>query len=414
MPITGSFNHKSELKSMRQKLIFFIADGMGDYPLAELEGQTPLQAAETPNLDWLAPRSVQGRCQTIPQGCPPGSDIANMSLLGFDPLEFHTGRGPIEAAAQGLQLEAQDLIYRLNLCTVSEFSPAGRMLDYCAGHISTAQASKILDNLRDQLPNEHLEIVSGMQYRHLLIQKNGQPSAESRLQINPPHDLLHKSLQSDLETYAQSPLLLEFLQSSSRLLQESWNQSQANALWPWGQGGPLQLPDFQQLFQFHGAVISAVDLIKGLGRACNMQILEVPGATGLLDTNYQGKAQAALKFMNQGNFVYLHLEGPDECGHAGNIQDKIQAIQRFDQEILGPLLPEIDHQGIACLVACDHLTPISLRTHSNDPVPFLFYNPLKPARNGAQAFNEKIAADTELVIEKGEDLLHWVLADLEL
>jgi 2,3-bisphosphoglycerate-independent phosphoglycerate mutase len=398
---------------MRQKLIFLIADGMGDYPLAELEGKTPLQAADTPNLDYLAPRSVQGQCQTIPEGCPAGSDIANMALMGFDPLQYHTGRGPIEAAAQGLQLAPQDLVFRLNLCTVSEFSEQGQMLDYCAGHISTEQAREILHRLRKELKDQNLELVCGLQYRHLLVQRNGLEAPESGLEINPPHDILNQSLRSALQTYAQSPLLWDFLQESASILARPWNQTQANALWPWGQGGALHLPDFQEHFQLKGAVISAVDLIKGLARACGLQVLEVPGATGLLQTNYQGKAQAAWDFLQKGGFVYLHLEGPDECSHAGSIKDKIQAIQRFDQEILGPLLPELERQSIACMVACDHLTPISLRTHSPDPVPFLFYNPLKPARNGSEEFYEKTAEQTGLLLEKGPELLRWVLADLE-
>ncbi len=381
--------------------------------MPDLQGQTPLQVALTPNLDWLAPKSIQGLCKTIPDQCPPGSDIANMALLGFDPLQYHTGRGPIEAAALGLNLEPDDLIYRLNLCTVSEFSPQGRMLDYCAGHISTEQAKAIINKLSSQGLNEHLQLVCGMQYRHLLIQKRGLQAQESKLQLTPPHDILDQGLQADLAKYARSSILWNFLQQSSLILGQSWNQTQANAFWPWGQGGALQLPDFQGHFQLKGGVISAVDLIKGLARACNLEVLQVPGATGLLDTNYQGKAEAASRFLQNGGFVYLHLEAPDECSHAGNIQDKITAIQYFDQKILGPLLPELNRQGTACLVACDHLTPIAMRTHSPDPVPFLFYNPLKPARNGLQTFNEQTAAHTELFIERGQELLPWVLSDLE-
>ncbi|MFP4629227.1 MAG: 2,3-bisphosphoglycerate-independent phosphoglycerate mutase [Desulfohalobiaceae bacterium] len=398
---------------MRQKLIFLIADGMGDYPLQDLEGKTPLQAAETPNLDYLAPISVQGLCQTIPAGSPPGSDIANMALLGFDPLQYHTGRGPIEASAQGLALDPQDLVFRLNLCTVSEFSAQGTMLDYCAGHIRTEEAEIILRTLHEELKPQALELICGLQYRHLLVQRNGLQAPEAELQINPPHDILNQSLKQDLQTYAQSQQLWDLLQESARLLARPWNQTRANALWPWGQGGVLQLPDFQEQFQLKGGAISAVDLIRGLARACGLQILDVPGATGLLDTNYQGKAQAASDFLQKGGFVYLHLEGPDECSHAGNIEDKIEAIQRFDHQILGRLLPELEKQGVACLVACDHLTPISLRTHSSDPVPFLFYNPLKPARNGAEEFSEQTAEQTGLFIENGPGLLPWALADLE-
>jgi 2,3-bisphosphoglycerate-independent phosphoglycerate mutase len=324
---------------MQHKIAFLIADGMGDYPVADLGGRTPLQAASTPNMDQLASRGVIGRCRSIPPNLPPGSDIANMALFGYDPRTFHTGRGPIEAAAKGLDLTPEDIVYRLNLCTVSELNPAGRMLDYCAGHIETDRAARLIERLQDELGSERFRFETGVQYRHLLIQKGGRDSLEASLAINPPHDILGASLAEDLRTFSDSPELEAIVHGAADILSHPSNDSQANAVWPWGQGAALHLPDFTQTYGLRGAVISAVDLVKGLGRAAGCEVIEVPGATGLLQTNYRGKMEAARDFLTRGDFVYLHLEGPDECGHAGNAREKIEAIERFDSEIVGPLLP---------------------------------------------------------------------------
>ena len=392
---------------MRQKLLILIADGMGDYPVPELEGRTPLEAARTPNMDGLAELGLIGRCRTIPEGMPPGSDIANMGLLGFDPLAYHTGRGPIEASAQGLDLAKTDIVYRLNLCTVSQFSSQGVMLDYCAGHVDTETASKLIARLQESLQDGNFRFIPGLQYRHLLLQPGGAEAPEATLEITPPHDLLNQSLAADIATYSRSPGLSRLVFEAARILKDANNPSQANAIWPWGQGKPLQLPAFQTLFQRSGGVISAVDLVKGLGRAAGLEVPDIPGATGLLDTDYRAKVEAALDILQTSDFVYLHLEGPDECSHAGDLGAKIEAIERFDRFIVGALRESMETMQAACLIACDHLTPISVRTHTPDPVPFLFYNPRHKESDGLR-FCERSAAESLIWLDSGQALLPWI------
>lgn len=395
---------------MPQKLMILIADGMGDYPLPELGDKTPLQAAATPFMDLAASKGILGSCQTIPQGMTPGSDIANMSLLGYDPARYHTGRGPIEAAAQGLHPEPTDLIYRLNLCTVSSLSEQGRMLDHSGGHVQTDHALALLDQLTPLLDKKTLRIVPGFQYRHLLIQKDGANAQEADLDLVPPHDILNQSLEGALSVYAQSPLLQDLLTKAHSLLEAPQsNPTQANTVWPWGQGRALQLPAFEQTFGLQGAIISAVDLIKGLGRAAGMYVPDIPGATGLLDTDYEAKIQEALGFLRTGDFVFVHLEGPDECGHAGDMQSKIEAIERFDARIVGPALQAAPDLDAALCIACDHLTPISVRTHTREPVPFVFMpgGNQKTARD--TSFTEATAWKGTVHIQEGHSLLPHLL-----
>jgi len=395
---------------MTRKLLFLIPDGMGDHPLPELEGRTPLEAARTPNMDRLAQVSTLGRCRTIPQGQPPGSDIANMALLGFEPEVHHTGRGPIEAAAQGLKVAEQDLIYRLNLVRVSAFAPDGIMRDHSGGQVDTDRAREFLDRLSRALKEKDLELVPGFQYRHLLLQRGGADQPEAKLDIRPPHDILGRELGPDLEVFAKSPRLHSLVHRAAGMLSEDDGLG-ANAVWPWGQGPPLKLPSFRETFGLSGAVISAVDLIKGLGRSAGLESINVPGATGGLDTDYRGKAKAAREFLEHGDFLYLHLEGPDECSHAGSIEDKVRCIERFDELILGDLLQWMQDRDICCMIACDHLTPIALRTHAADPVPFLFHDPAAPVR-GAERFSEPEADESGIFLERGTQLLPWVLKQM--
>jgi 2,3-bisphosphoglycerate-independent phosphoglycerate mutase len=389
------------------KLLFLIADGMGDWPLDALGGKTPLEAAATPNLDAMAGEALVGRCRTVPQGMAPGSDVANMALLGFDPATYHTGRGPIEAAAQGLTLDPDDLVWRCNLVTVTGLGLNGRMRDYSAGHITSQAAEPLVRDLQEHLGDETFAFHPGVQYRHLLVQKGGALEDEARLHVNPPHDITDKAIKPDLMAFSRSARLWDLLHSAAERLAAKANKTKANSIWPWGQGRPLHLPDFAQTFGPRGAVISAVDLVRGLGRAAGMEVIEVPGATGLLDTNYQGKVDAALKFLETGDFVFVHLEGPDECGHAGNAADKTEAIARFDARIVGPLRQALGDEA-AWLVACDHYTPIKEKTHTPDPVPFLFLAP-GVTGSGLPAFSEALAGQTGLVLEQGHGLLPWCL-----
>ncbi len=393
------------------KLLFLIADGMGGWPDEAPGGKTCLEAAVTPNMDELAQTGVVGVCQTIPEGMPPGSDVANMSLLGFNPARHHTGRGPIEAAAQGLVLAPDDLVWRLNLVSVSELSPQGAMLDYSSGHITTEESEPLVRDLEERLGDESFQFHPGVQYRHLLVHKHGATEPEASLRISPPHDITDKSLHADMREFSRCARMWDLLFLAEERLAETAGHTKANAIWPWGQGRPLILPDFRTTFGRSGAVVSAVDLVRGLGRAAGMEVITVPGATGLIDTNYQGKVDAALRFLEHGDFAFVHLEGPDECGHAGNAAEKTEAISRFDARIVAPLRQALKGQDVALLVTCDHFTPIVERTHTPDAVPFLLWHSgCEPS--GVRAFSEAQARSTGLVIEAGHELLPWVLRQL--
>ncbi len=389
-----------------RKFLFLIGDGMGDWPLESLGNKTVLQAANTPAMDALARKGIVGRCRTVPPSMPPGSDVANMALMGFDPEKLHTGRGPIEAAAQGLQLGADDLVWRCNLVNLTSYDQEGTMLDYSSGHIPTERSRLLVLDLVDELGTAPYELVPGIQYRHLLVHWGGANEPEAGLNISPPHDITDQPIRKDIQSYETCPLFWDFLQRAADRLDRDENDTKARALWPWGQGRPLHLPDFKDTFGLRGAVISAVDLVKGLGRAAGMEVLEVEGVTGLLDTNYEGKVQAALEFLEHGDFAFVHVEAPDECGHAGNAAEKIEAIERFDSRIVRPLVEALP--DAAFLLACDHYTPIVERTHVPDPVPFALSWPDAPA-NGANAYDEDNAQATGLLLEPGHSLLSWCL-----
>lgn len=392
---------------MAKKLIFLIGDGMGDWPVEELGGLTPLEFAETPSMDALAGKCVSGLARTVPESMPPGSDVANMSLLGFDPAKHHTGRGPIEAAAQGLKLAPDDLVFRLNLVSVSAPGESGAMLDYSSGHIETTASKPLVEMLEKELGGGGISFVPGIQYRHLLVVRDGAGSPEAEVHVRPPHDITGRSIAADLRAMAGTRLQ-DLFERAAMLLASPGNKTRANCIWPWGQGRPLILPDFKETYGLKGAVISAVDLVKGLGRASNMEVIEVPGVTGLLDTNYEGKVAAALDFLKRGDFVYLHVEAPDECGHAGIARHKVEAVSRFDKRVVGPVVSGLEGLDAAVLVTCDHFTPLAERTHTKDPVPFLLRAPGQGEKLPG-GFSEHNAAGTGLVIDPGHELLSRVL-----
>lgn len=385
-----------------------VADGMGDWPLKELGGKTPLQEAWTPNMDLLASRSRVGVCQTIPDNMPPGSDIANMALMGYDPKKHHTGRGPIEAVAKGIETGPEDLVWRCNLVSLTGLESGAKMVDYSAGHIPTDKAGPLISGLQKELGSSEFTFHTGVQYRHLIVQKQGSRTRGSRVFIRPPHDILDQVIDPDLEMFRTYPPLWELVRASADILKRDGRDVRADSIWPWGQGKTLSLPVFRSRFGISGAVISAVDLIKGLGRAAGLAAPDVPGATGLVDTNYQAKVQAARDVLEKEDFVFVHLEGPDECGHMGHIADKVEAIARFDRLIVGPLLEFLRGRDYIMVICCDHLTPIKIRTHARDPVPFLVYDSKKELE-GPEVFSEVQAARTGLTIEKGHDLLAFAL-----
>lgn len=390
------------------KTVFLVADGMAGWPLDALGGRTTLQAAATPTLDSLAPRSRCGLCRTVPEGMPPGSDVANMSLLGYDPRAHHTGRGPIEAAAQGLALDPDDLVWRMNLVNLTELSDAGVMLDYSSGHIGTAVAAPLVARLAEMAQGTPFQPVLGIQYRHLLVQRGGALTGAAGLNIRPPHDILDQPVARDLAAFATFPELEAFLKAAHEFLR-SESTSQATSVWPWGQGRPLILPAFTDRFGLRGAVVSAVDLVKGLGRAAGMDVLEVEGVTGLIDTNYEGKVRAALEFLRDGDFVYVHVEAPDECGHMGDAELKKRAIELFDKRVVAPVLEALEREDATIVVTCDHFTPVVRRTHTEDPVPFLVFRTRAPRSDGPAAFDEQTAGASGLFLPRGLDLIPFCL-----
>jgi 2,3-bisphosphoglycerate-independent phosphoglycerate mutase len=397
---------------MDEKFVILVGDGMGDYPLDRLGGLTPLEAARTPNMDRLAGIGSLGIVQTIPTGMEPGSDVANMSLLGYDPLVYHTGRGPLEAASIGVRLAPDEIAFRCNLVTFgADGAGNATMVDYSAGHISTAEANELIAALQSAVSGASLRLYAGVSFRHLLVWKGGR----EKIATTPPHDILGRPVEQ-YDTLSAEPDLRAFTQSASRVLKghpvnirrEKEGKSPANAVWLWGQGKAPSMPGLDR-FGLSGAMVSAVDLLKGIGVYAGLDPVNVQGATGYLDTNYGGKVAAALSALERGNFVFLHLEAPDEASHTGSVEMKIQAIENFDQKIVGPVVEGLagKAQRTRLLVATDHFTPVSIRTHSRDPVPFLLVDDLQPGVSGSgkgRRYCEKEAQATGLRLNCGEEL----------
>lgn len=385
------------------KYVFVIGDGMGDYPHERLGGKTVLEYARTPHLDALAQAGTLGLIDTIPPGLPAGSDVANLSLLGYDPQQYYTGRAPLEAASMGITLGKKDLAIRCNLVTLSDDLTV--MKDYSAGHISTEYAHALLDLIAHKLGNTEFEFYRGVSYRHLLVWRNA-PITLSKLELTPPHEIPDHPIAPYLPKGSGSSALLSLIERSWEVLRGH----QANSIWLWGAGYAPQMPTFTERFGLSGAVISAVDLIKGLGVYAKLTVMDIPGATGYLDTNYAGKVDATLRALSQKDFVYTHIEAPDECGHQGRLDLKIQAIEDFDTQIVGPLLfglAQTDREFVL-VVTTDHYTPVSTRVHVAAPVPFVIYRSYRKESNLIKAFHEKAAQASGLHL-RGHELLSFVL-----
>ncbi len=396
--------------------VILVGDGMGDYPLAQLAGRTPLQAAATPNLDELARRGELGLARTIPPGMAPGSDIANLAIVGYDPVRYHTGRAPLEAAALGVDLSPREVAFRCNLVTLRFEADRIFMEDYSAGHISSEEAREIMQVLDSALGREGRRFYPGVSYRHLLVW--GEAGGET-WRTYPPHDWIGQEvghLMTDPAAVTALPLW-ELVRASWPILKDyevnvrrrAAGKKPATSIWLWGQGRPPQLPTLYERFGLSGAVISAVDLIRGIGKYAGLTPILVPGATGFLDTNYAGKVAAALAALKQRDLVFVHVEAPDEAGHSGELELKLRAIEDFDAQIVGPLLAGLktlgDHR---LLVLCDHFTPLSLRTHSPEPVPYILYDSRSPG-DQPRPYTEAAARDTGLLLEQGADLLPRLL-----
>jgi 2,3-bisphosphoglycerate-independent phosphoglycerate mutase len=395
----------------RTKYILLVGDGMADYPIPELGGKTPLEAADTPHMDKIAACTV-GLVRTIPQGMEPGSDIANLSLLGYDPALFHTGRAPLEAASMGVKLDHNDMAFRLNLVTLDRRSEAEIiMVSHSSGDISTHEARQIVDSLRSELRLPDAKIYPGVAYRHLLVWEKGPEG----LKTIPPHDVLDQNMASYLNHSGPDPIP-GLIRSSWEILKDhpvnrerrKQGLREANSIWLWGQGKAPSLPLFKTKFGLTGGVISAVDLLKGIGVYAGLEPIHVGGATGMLDTNYLGKSEAALKGLERLDFIFVHVEAPDEAGHHGNIQEKLQAIEEFDHKVVGTILDGLKaFPDYRIMVASDHLTPISKKTHTEEPAPFAWAG--KGEMAGAPkgpGFSERSANESGVLFEKGHTLMH--------
>ncbi len=387
------------------KFVILVGDGMGDYPIEALQGKTPLEAAHTPNMDFIASCGVLGVVQTVPEGMPPGSDVANMSLMGFDPQKYHTGRGPIEAASLGIKVKPDDIIFRCNLVTLQQKDGQTFMQDYSAGHISSEEARQIITSLEGILPDK-FSLFAGISYRHILIWHGG----KENFKTTPPHDITGQEISPYLKELPeeikkliiQTRELLTAHPVNQRRIKEGKNP--ANSIWPWGQGKMPRMPKFEELYGLKGAVISAVDLIKGIGVLAGLEVINVPGATGYLDTNFRGKAKYALETLNDHDFVYVHVEAPDEAGHEGNLEAKIKAIEKFDKEVVGTVLERALKEDIRIMVTMDHYTPIAVKTHVAAPVPFAILTN-KGQASDKRPFCERVAQENGIFIPSGPKLL---------
>jgi len=364
------------------KYLILVGDGMGDYPLAELGGKTPLEAAKTPTMDALCGQGKLFFAQTVPDGYPPGSDVANMSLLGYDPARYYTGRAPLEAAAMGVPLAEDEIAFRCNLVTLDYDLANGeaRMVDFAAGHIGNDESHQLIAALQAVCGSAMFHFYPGVSYRHLLVVKGEHPGFAPA----PPHDHSGKDVSEYFHNYLRVPAWHELLAKAAAVLaahpvnaaRQRAGKKPATMIWPWGEGRAPAMPALAARFGISGTMVSAVDLLKGLGVVGGLSVTNVAGATGYIDTNYAGKARAALDALQGQDFVFVHLEGPDEAGHQGILADKIQAIEDLDGKIVAPIVTELRQRGEAfrLVITMDHYTPMSIRTHSRDAVPVLLYD----------------------------------------
>lgn len=399
------------------KYVVIVGDGMADRPLKELNGRTPLQEASTPNMDRLSAEGIIGSVRTIPKGMHPGSDVANLSILGYNPNEFYSGRAPLEAASIGVKLKKDDVAFRCNLVTLkfNREKTKAIMEDYSSGHITTDEAKLLIRDIDKTIGSDTLAFYPGVSYRHLMVWSKGIEDAE----CIPPHDIIGKDVMDYLPVGRGEDVLRKKMMESVDILEshpvnrerQKKGKNPGNSIWLWGQGKKPKIPTFKQKYSLKGALVSAVDLTRGLGICAGLEILQVPGITGYLDTNYLGKAEYALKVLKKVDFVYIHVEAPDEAGHSGNYRDKIRAIEDIDKLVVGPVLDGLSHfDKYRLLVLPDHPTPIELRTHTDDPVPFVIFESDRKRQNKGVRYDEEILKRKNiLVFEEGYKLMDYFL-----
>ena len=391
------------------KYAIIVPDGAADEPIEQFGNRTVFEAAETPNMDKISTEGRQGLVRTVPEDMEPGSDVAQMSLLGYDPRQYYSGRAPIEAVARNIELAPGDWVFRCNLVTIAD----GKMADHSAGHISTEEAAKLVKELNEQFGNEQICFHPGVSYRHLLVFKG----LDFDIQTHPPHDCIGMAIEKILPRGKGAELLIDLMARSQQLfsnhdinkVRRDLGENQVSSIWLWGQGRKAGMERFQKRFGIKGATITAVDLAKGLSKLVGFDLIDVPGATGFVDTNYQGKASAAIEALTKYDLVFVHIEAPDEASHNGNAEMKKKAVEQIDKYIVGPVFEALQsYESWRILVTPDHPTPVRSCAHSPEPVPFAM------AGTGISgilhtSFSEANAAKSGFRIEKGFELMEYFL-----
>lgn len=400
------------------KYIVVLGDGMADRKLAELNNKTPLEYAKKPYIDDLANVSEIGTCKTVPDGFKPGSDVANLSVLGYDVRNSYSGRSPLEAVSIGINLKDTDVTMRCNLVTVSDEDnyEDKKMLDYSAGEISSAEAKELIEYLKKYFDNDKFSLYNGVSYRHCLVIDNGKTDND----LTPPHDITDKPVKEHLPKGPMADELYNLMKRSNELLKDhpinkariAQGKNPANSVWFWGEGTKPALENFEKKFGVKGGVISAVDLVKGIGILARMKNIEVEGSTGNYDTNFKGKADAALyELLNGLDLIYIHMEAPDECGHQGDIEHKVYSIEQIDGVVVKTLVEGLNKakEPFRMLICPDHPTPICIRTHSGEPIPYMIYDSTKNLGNGAKRYDEENAESTGAYLDEGYLLMKKLL-----
>ena len=395
------------------KYVVVLCDGMADYPVPALGGKTPMMVAKKPHIDALAAKAEVGLVRTVAPGLKPGSDVANMSVLGFDPHRFYTGRSPLEAASIGIDMKDSDVSLRTNLVTLSDKGEpfADKVIeDYCADDISTEEARQLIEAVQAAFGGGKYDFYTGVSYRHCLIWHGGTTELGN---MTPPHDITGKVIGPHLSTAETARPLLEMMEKSFDLLKDhpvnkarvAAGRRPANCIWLWGEGKRPALRPFEALYGIKGGMVSAVDLLKGIANCAGMEVAEVPGATGYIDTGFEGKAKAALDLLTRNDLVYVHFEAPDECGHRNEPENKVKAIEMIDSRVLPILEKGLEqYEDYKILLLPDHPTPIVTRTHASDPVPYLLYQKSAP-KTGVDTINEETAKATGIYMENGPAMM---------
>lgn len=401
------------------KYVVVLYDGMADYPVPALGGKTPMMLAKKPNLDYLAQRSEVGLVRTVPKGMKPGSDVANMSVMGFDPAKYYTGRSPLEAASIGIDMKPTDVSLRCNLVTLSEDEKPYEektIEDYCADDISSEEGAKLIEAVNKELQNDIFKFYPGVSYRHCLIWKNGTTDLGN---LTPPHDITGKVITEYLSKSENARVLIDMMKKSYDILKDhpvnlarkARGKRPGNSIWLWGEGTRPAFSSFEELNGITGGVVSAVDLIKGIGGCAGMEVAEVEGATGYIDTNFEGKAKAALDILERNDLVYIHFEATDECGHRNEPENKVRAIELIDERVLPILFDGLKkYDDYKIMILPDHPTPIVTRTHASDPVPYLIYHK-NNEQHGVDTINEETAAATGVFIDYGPGIMGHFIKD---